>query len=258
MHTKFDKIYVLSLITNKDRQEFIKYQFNKLGLNFEFIYGTDFYNFKNIDWIKSQPDNLYYLLSSRDFGCTLTHYQAVLQAYHLGYNNVLIFEDDVCLNKDVNLLEDMFNNIPEKADFITYDPRTNKKNILYQIINNIIKYKNNRYFKCNLDTFGAAAFAIMNRKTMKIYLDTQHNIFKMSDHVNYFYDNININTLKKYASSKCIFIDQITHSRDIKDINNIIEEELDGYDNLYSLLDNFNRDDFFKPTIFNEHSRLVD
>ena len=27
----------------------------------------------------------------------MTHYQAVLQAYYLGYNNVLIFEDDVCM-----------------------------------------------------------------------------------------------------------------------------------------------------------------
>jgi len=257
MKTIFDKIYVLSLITNKDRQEFIKYQFNKLNLDFEFIYGTDFYNFKNIDLIKSQTEDNYYLLHCRDFGCTLTHYNAVMQAYHLGYNNILIFEDDVCLNKDVNLLEDMFNNIPKKADFITYDPRTNKKNILYQIINNIIKYKNDKYFECNVSTYGGAAFAIMNRKTMKIYLDAQHNAFKMSDCVDYFFDNINTNILKKYISSKCIFIDQITHSRDIKDINNIIEEELDGYDNLYSLLDNFNRDDFFKPIIFNEHTRLV-
>lgn len=37
MKTQFEKIYVLSLITNKDRQKFIKYQFNKLGIDFEFI-----------------------------------------------------------------------------------------------------------------------------------------------------------------------------------------------------------------------------
>lgn len=49
MKTQFDKIYVLSLITNKDRQEFIKYQFNELGLDFEFIYGFDFHNF-NVDF----------------------------------------------------------------------------------------------------------------------------------------------------------------------------------------------------------------
>ena len=48
MKTQFEKIYVLSLITNKDRQKFIKYQFNKLGLDFEFIYGVDYYNFSNI------------------------------------------------------------------------------------------------------------------------------------------------------------------------------------------------------------------
>ena len=45
MKTQFEKIYVLSLITNKDRQNFIKYQFNKLGIDFEFIYGVNYYNF---------------------------------------------------------------------------------------------------------------------------------------------------------------------------------------------------------------------
>lgn len=33
MKTQFEKIYVLSLITNKDRQKFIKYQFNKLRID---------------------------------------------------------------------------------------------------------------------------------------------------------------------------------------------------------------------------------
>lgn len=50
METQFEKIYVLSLITNKDRQKFIKYQFNKLGIDFEFIYGVDYYNFSNIQY----------------------------------------------------------------------------------------------------------------------------------------------------------------------------------------------------------------
>ena len=45
--TIFDKIYVISLIHNHDRQEFIKYQMNHIGLNFEFIYGIDFYNLIN-------------------------------------------------------------------------------------------------------------------------------------------------------------------------------------------------------------------
>lgn len=46
MITKFDKIYVITLVNNKERQEFISKQFNDLGINFEFMYSTDFKNIK--------------------------------------------------------------------------------------------------------------------------------------------------------------------------------------------------------------------
>ena len=136
MKTQFEKIYVLSLITNKDSQKFIKYQFNKLGLDFEFIYGVDYYNFSNIqypDVYKNTGVNFSYSQNiKKNYGCAMTHYQAVLQAYYLGYNNVLIFEDDVCMNTNMSLLKDMLNNIPEDADFVTFDFRQdedNEKNI---------------------------------------------------------------------------------------------------------------------------------
>ena len=258
MKTQFDKIYVISLITNKDRQEFIKYQMNELDLDFEFIYGTDFYNFKNIKWPDTYINYPYEKFTgARNFGCTINHYNAVMQAYHLGYNNVLIFEDDICLNKDCNLLYDMFNNIPKDADFVTYDPRSNKKDIILSILENIKLNKNNRYFKSNIDTFGAACFALMNRFTMELYINQQHNLLQMSDHVIYFYENTDNAPINKYISTNCIIIDQLTHNKNIeKNLDIFLNKKFDGYDNLYSLDLSFDKDNFFKPNIFHEHSRL--
>ena len=119
MKTIFDKIYVLSLITNKTRQEHIKYQFEDLGIDFEFIYGTDFQNIKydaqeneinypNV-WAKEYYAKIF-INKYADFGCTLTHYNAISFAYHLGYNNVLVIEDDICFIKDKSIIEYYLNN----------------------------------------------------------------------------------------------------------------------------------------------------
>ena len=250
MKTKFDKIYVVSLITNKDRQEFIKYQFDELGLDFEFIYGIDYYNFNNIEW----PDVYINTINNckgdgKDFGCAMTHYQAVMQAYHLGYNNVLIFEDDVCMNKDKHMIEDMLNNIPEDADYIDYDPRQYLESYqqqLLKIINNI----NSRYFKINKIFYGAAMFGIMNRKTMKLYLDSQHNCLKMSDNVDNFVENKTIQNY--YISTKCLFVAQHTLNKIFNKKNYSFAH---CYDNMYLRSNKYKKEDFFEPKIYHEWSR---
>lgn len=128
MKTKFEKIYVISLITNKDRQEFIKYQMRKLDLDYEFIYTINYHKIKydnNGNEIKypvyfTEYDHLDDIAT---FGCALAHYQAILQAYEFGYNNVLVLEDDICFLKDKTIIENYLNNIPGDAEFITYNPR---------------------------------------------------------------------------------------------------------------------------------------
>lgn len=254
MKTQFEKIYVLSLITNKDRQKFIKYQFNKLGLDFEFIYGVDYYNFSNIqypDVYKNTGVNFSYSQNlAKNYGCAMTHYQAVLQAYYLGYNNVLIFEDDVCMNTNMSLLKDMLNNIPEDADFVTFDFRQDedneKKHIQY-----INDNKDKKYVLTNAGYFsGGAMYAIMNRKSMKLYLDNQHKNIVMSDWVKDFWT---VSSLKKYIPTKCLCICQPYYKKIF--INN--DNKFIPYnDNLFFRLGKYSKIDFFEPKNFQEYTRL--
>lgn len=259
MKTQFDKIYVLSLITNKDRQEFIKYQFDKLGLEFEFIYGIDFYNFENIEYpdvLSLYPELLKNL--ARNYGCTMTHYQAIMQAYYLNCDNVLIIEDDLCLNTDALLFEDMLNNIPDDADFVTYDYRFNlstetilKRKIYDNIDKRYVKLDNEYSF------FGAAMYGIMNRKTMELYLHNQRENLVMSDHVNDFWKyNPNSHTsLIKYAPTKCLSISQEFYKK-IFIKRNIVYKPC--YDNPFFRVHsaNLNEFNFFRPEKFHEWSRI--
>lgn len=288
MKTQFDKIYVVSLITNRDRQKFIKYQMDELGINFEFIYGVDFYNLKN-DRLGNKicyPDLTFgfgNLDNSKMYGCTIGHYQAILQAYELGYNNVLVFEDDACLIKDKAVLEYSLNNIPKDADFVTYITRFLKLKEI-ELFSNNLKAKTNN-FKLDNDKFkslygdglyslfcnnnksnsndkfnlennymkldnsytsltGAGMFALMNRNTMKMYLDNQREKLRTSDHIDGLYENPTVN---RYTVINAICTDQF----------NIVKQnsynDNDNYRGIFSykqrnIINDFSK--FYYPTNF--------
>ena len=234
MTSKFDKIYVLSLITNKDRQEFIKEQFSKLNLDFEFIYGIDFLNIRydalhtlifypemfDSSWQSLNNDKMYDG-RCKNFSCTLSHYMAVLYAYNLGYNNVLILEDDIALIKDSKLIEYYLNNIPEDADFVTWDPRFLTPLEQKVIIKNLKNLDENDYWY-HLDNnikwlCGGMMYGLMNRKSMELYLNNQRTSMHMSDHV---YGFFRYPTVKRYIAAKCICTDQYNLEKDFNyDIN---------------------------------------
>ena len=247
MKTKFDKIYVISLISNKDRQEFIRYQMNNLGLDFEFIYGIDFYNLKYDKFgDKINYPNLIYNFNNLDnrkmYGCTIAHYQAILQAYEFGYNNILIIEDDMCFNKNKQLIEYYLNNVPNDADFITYTPRFIEYDEINRFKDNILNIKN-KYFKLDNNyksLCGTGMYALMNRNSMKLYLDNQRKNLYTVDHIPCFFKTPNIN---RYTTLDSIIIDQFNLLN--KDNNkNIINYGLHCYIQ-YNIINNYN--DFYKP-----------
>lgn len=258
MNTQFEKIYVLSLITNHSRQEFIKHQFNELGIEFEFLYGSTFYNIINdargnkIEYPNVWPWEEH--SSGRSFGCTLSHYNAVSFAYELGYNNVLIIEDDICFIKNKELIEYYLNNIPEDADFISWDfriswePQYNEFiNIITNNSNNIL---NNNFIELNNywhALCGGMMYGLMNRDIMKLYLDNQNNKFRISDRVQNVFETSCDSTIKRYMGTRCICVGQYL-------IENWFNENYKNqhicYKPLYEYIDKLNRDDFYIPNEF--------
>ena len=213
MKTKFDKIYVLSVPSYKIRYNFVKEQLDDLGIDFEFVWGTDLGNI-NTDSLgyKIQYPQLWEYethCTGKDFSCTINHYNAVLQAYEFGYESVLIMEDDICFVKNKKLVEQMLTEIPDDADFVTYDPRFSQPWDFEKFEYNLVhcddlfmkNYPNEYEF-----IFGAILYGIMNRDTMKLYLDNQRKQLMMSDHVNGLFMNI---TTNKYIATKCICTDEL-------------------------------------------------
>lgn len=102
MKTTFDKIYCINFLPNKYRREFMQYQFNDLGLDVEFYDAIDYSKvLKNIN-ISNFPV----------FGCSESHYHCIKKSQLLGYEKILILEDDVCFLKDKKTVEYFLNELP--------------------------------------------------------------------------------------------------------------------------------------------------
>ena len=244
MKTVFDKIYVISLITNKDRQEFIKFQMKNLDIDYEFIYTI---NYKKIKYDNFGNEIKYpiffpeyaHLDDISTYGCALAHYQAILQAYEFGYNNVLVLEDDICFLKNKKLIKKYLNNIPNDAEFITYTPR-------FIDYNEFIRYNNENNNQNNFGYVlipndyntlcGGMMYGIMNRNIMKMYIDNQEQRLNVGDHIKGIFEN---SIIKRYASNEAIAIDQY---------NRIIKEKDMGALRCYQQLNKlFDYEDYYKP-----------
>ena len=251
MRTQFEKIYVVSLITNKDRQEFVKYQMDDLNLDFEFLYGIDFYNIKYDRFGKeisypSLTDEWEHLNNSKAFGCAISHYNAVLHAYELGYKNVLVLEDDICFIKNRELIYNCLNFIPHEVDFMTYNTRFIEKEEVELFKNYQQLYNDgNDYFIKIPNTFttlcGGMMYGLMNRQTMELYLNNQRTSFLHADHINGIFENP---TVKRYSSIYAVGIDQYNRLRKGKEY----DEFGVCYDQANIVV---NYDDFYEPSNYN-------
>lgn len=259
MNTIFDKIYIVSLISNSNRRKFIDKQFQDLGIDFEYIYGVDFHNLKTdasgnpIQY----PDVFYQYRNSnpdRDFGCALTHYMAIRQAYEFRYDKILIIEDDICLLKNKELIEYYLNNIPHDADYVSWDPRFSSEYEYNKFIEEL-KNDNEPFIKFSSDymfLIGGMMYGLMNRKTIEFYVQHQHKSFHMSDNIIGVNEGSN-NLIQRYVSSQCICTDQFNIQNDfnIRDTyGNLF------YFNIYNDVQHLNKEDFYYPDNFSTHTRL--
>lgn len=254
MNTIFKIVYIITMPTYKDRIAFMKQQLDDLGIRYSFIFGTDFDNIKN-DSLNNEirypqlSGDTYNICTGKDFSCAVSHYNAVFQAYEFGYDNVLIIEDDVCFIKNKNLLERYLTDIPKDADFVTYDPRFWFNEDFDKFANKLdnctdMFIKDNNEYKL---MFGGMAYGLMNRNTIKLYLENQRKGFCFADHVRGLFRDVSVN---KYIASHCICTDEVN-------IMNNFKHEFREYKNNYYDKYKLKAEDFYVPQKYDIFERYV-
>lgn len=149
-------VYYINLDRSTKRNEFMKSQFQKLGINATRFSAVDGNN------ITVKYFNSYSGMTKYEVGCTLSHLQTIKQAYDAGHEIAMICEDDVWL-MTLSLIPDL--------DQVVSKAPSNWKIIQVQNMRpsrgeglKFIKSFEKKY------AFGAACYLI-NRRGMKQILD---------------------------------------------------------------------------------------
>jgi len=196
INKKVKKIYVINLIEDEIKRNYIIILMQKYNINFTLVIvervSTELY--------KSLSDNSRNFISKGELGCCLSHLWCLSQIIKNNYENAIIFEDDIILHKDFeNEFIDIYNNCTSnnnKLDFMLLGAHD------YNFSKNNFKYAKNKIYRpdepANNPLYGAHAnyYSLKGAKAMfKIrtsiisFFDKEYmlmfNYFKNSSYICY-------------------------------------------------------------------------
>lgn len=211
----FDKVWFLTLSDSYERHQNIINTINKYKItNADIYYGVKNKNLYQIigdnletlhtdyyDYVQQTNQSIY----SNVANTTTNHYNVIKISYDLGYNHILICEDDITFidNEFLNLIH---NNLNFDYDIIKF---VNDSHIEENNQYNELKNLNNQLFKLvNKESEGvflSSECYALSRSGMKKYIDffNEGNIYPSDVIFYYLLKNININMyILKYNISK--------------------------------------------------------
>ena len=116
---KFEYVGVVCFTGYVDRQRDLSKELVRVGLN-DVHYHWDFPSpYK--DALKRSIPMTRFNAKNSCFFIGLNNYKIIATAYHLGYRNVLVMEDDIRFLRDLNLLDEIISCLPEDYDLAMLD-----------------------------------------------------------------------------------------------------------------------------------------
>ena len=197
----FDRIFLLNLVENKNRRDFMFSQFNQLGCNDEVeVHNAVLHPFCDIIINAFNKSGKGKFTKPNEFNCAREHYSIIKQAYEEGANRVMVMEDDLCLLQDKEKLKEYLENLPDDFDILQMSCITPYKNIVH-ILKDNLRSKNPKYWMLHEETpmWGAAMY-VLNRRGMVFYMKCQDQLYQVADMPLYL-TSINHKVVTSYISS---------------------------------------------------------
>lgn len=124
-----DKVYVINLLSRKDRREFIIRQLCELGVYYDLVANNKL-EIVDAVIIPGINDNVISAINKENdcdirtrglFFCTNEHYRILKRAQCYNYDRILILEDDARFYHDKNKLFDAIETIPQDFDLAHFE-----------------------------------------------------------------------------------------------------------------------------------------
>lgn len=152
------KKYLIGFVKTQERVEKALQELERVGVDdVEVIWG--FPNPFDRELLSTMPHSRHFDKNIAFFNASINHYRAVKTAYELGFDEVLVCEDDVRFRKDVDNLWDALSEAPE-YDVLLLDgifPRRGEKTPMERITDKFSTFESMR----------SAACYILNRAAME-------------------------------------------------------------------------------------------
>lgn len=143
------KKYLIGFVKNTERVEKTLAELERVGAGeVEVIWG--FPNPFDKELLSIMPHSWHFDKNIGFFNASVNHYRAVKTAYELGYDSVMVFEDDIRFRKDVDNLDSVLASAPE-YDVLLLDgifPRNGEKTKLTRICDGFSEFESMRSAAC--------------------------------------------------------------------------------------------------------------
>lgn len=213
----FDKIYILHLSNNTDRYVHILNEFKRMNLsdkidiwwtckrNISIDIGNNLNSIhtRYYDDFKRYNKDIYAAV----FNCAFEHYTIIKTSYERGFNNIMIFEDDICFIENREYFDKCISLIPDNYKICKLYHTNNSLNICTDF-----SKSENLFKKCNnhnkyLTSLSTAAYCL-NRIGMELMINSYHKNFTCADKV---FENIDQNDIY-INTKKIIYINPLFES----------------------------------------------
>lgn len=183
MNFPFDKIYFLVYTEDAQRVSNVNDQIQKLGLtsnqyiinntvSFPYSYDCGKYllntDYERLGWI------IFRNSFAGVFNCVMEHYKMIRSAYNLGYEKILICEDDINFIDNNKYIEDTFNQLPDKFGIVKF---------FYTDYRRTSKGFGLRKITGYLDGIKSTACYAIDRDGMEAYMKSFEKFFRPADDV---------------------------------------------------------------------------
>lgn len=170
---RFDRKVVLCYTGYIDRYNTVRDELARVGL-------------KDVEFIFDFPSPLKAILQSHiptnqftsqigPFSCCMAHYSIAKQTYELGYDNVLVMEDDIRFLNNISLINEIVRALPDNYDYAQFE----RAKPFRMPIETYIALKDapvtNKYWRPFSDLRGGGCYA-MSRKGMKHIIDEMERV----------------------------------------------------------------------------------
>lgn len=244
LQEKFDCITLLTLSSRKDRQNGIMDQLKNIGYSgkgLDIYYATTFpYNGLICNAFNNLGTRVF--TKPNEFDCARNHYAIVRKALDLGYEHLLVIEDDIRFLKDQDKLMEYINVLPDDYDIIQFGGFTDN----LKIEKYLTSPEDFHYFEHKDVGCWTTAMYALSRKGMQYYLAFMDKLFWVADGPLY-KAPINDKLVKSYLS-KIPLVIQEDKNLVSSDIRNEQNDTID-YNNINRYEKYINKDDYFEYKI---------